>query len=144
MTATKPTILIVPGSFVEPELYSDVMSTYRARGYPIEAIALETAGKKPGPLPTMYDDANSINSAVSKLADEGKEVILVAHSYGGAPATQSLKGISKADRKRAGKAGGVIRIAYLTALVPKLGDTAALAIAGAPSGYNVPDEVSGL
>jgi hypothetical protein len=43
--------------------------------------------------------------------------------WSGIPATQSLDGISKAARTAAGKKGGVIRLAYLTALAPNLGNT---------------------
>jgi hypothetical protein len=46
----------------------------------------------------------------------------------GIPATQSLDGISKAARSAQGKKGGVVRLAYLTALAPKLGDNLASTI----------------
>lgn len=42
----------------------------------------------------------------------------------GVPATESLKGITKKEREQQGKLGGVVRIAYLTALAPRLGETA--------------------
>lgn len=42
----------------------------------------------------------------------------------GVPATESLKGVTKKEREQQGKAGGVVRIGYLTALVPRLGETA--------------------
>ena len=60
-----------------------------------------------------------------KLADEGKNVILLAHSYGGVPVTESTKGLRKEERQAQGKKGGVVSLAYMTALVPAVGTSAA-------------------
>ena len=96
-----------------------------------KAIKLETTGKKPGPLPTIYDDAAVIRQVAAKLADEGKDVVLVGHSYGGVPATEAIKGISKAEREKEGKKGGVVRVAYMTCLVPAVGENAGDVLAAA-------------
>ncbi|CAN9128428.1 unnamed protein product [Alternaria alternata] len=71
----------------------------------------------------MYDDAKYINDFVMKLANDGNEVVVIAHSYGGCAATESLKNVTKKEREQQGKAGGVVRIAYLTAAVPRLGES---------------------
>jgi hypothetical protein len=52
----------------------------------------------------------------------------------GVPATQSLENITKAARAAQGKKGGVIRVAYLTALAPKLGDNLSTSISAAGGG----------
>jgi hypothetical protein len=41
----------------------------------------------------------------------------------GCPATESLKGVTKKEREQQGKMGGVVRIAYLSAVVPRLGNS---------------------
>lgn len=50
--------------------------------------------------------------------------MLLAHSYGGIPATEALKGVTKAEREKEGKKGGVVRIGYLTCLVAEVGQSA--------------------
>lgn len=40
----------------------------------------------------------------------------------GCPSTESLKGVTKKEREQLRKSGGVVRIAYLTAVVPRLGE----------------------
>lgn len=80
----------------------------------------------------MYDDAAQIAQVVEKLADEGKEVIVLGHSYGGVPVTESVKGLSKEERQKQGKKGGIIWLAYMTCLVPEYGANAASVLAGAP------------
>jgi hypothetical protein len=72
----------------------------------------------------MADDAASIAAEIEKEADAGKDVIVVAHSYGGVPASQSVKDLVKSKREAQGKKGGVVRLAYMTALVPAEGGAA--------------------
>ncbi|KAJ6489968.1 hypothetical protein C8R45DRAFT_992263, partial [Mycena sanguinolenta] len=42
----------------------------------------------------------------------------VPHSYGGLVACEASKGLAKSVRKREGKAGGIVRIVFVTAVVP--------------------------
>ncbi|KAF2489457.1 alpha/beta-hydrolase [Lophium mytilinum] len=135
MSSTNPTILIVPGSFSPPYFYTPISDSLRAAGYDTYVIYLPSIGRKPGPAPTMLDDAAYIADAATKVADEGKDILLVAHSYGGIPATQAIKGLAKTQRKQAGKAGGIVRLAYLSALAPLVGGTAGAALEGCDFSY---------
>ncbi|KAF4304466.1 hypothetical protein GTA08_BOTSDO07511 [Botryosphaeria dothidea] len=69
----------------------------------------------------MEDDAQHIRKANEALLKQGKDVVLVMHSYGGIPGTESVEGLLKTEREAAGKAGGIIRLVYLTALAPEVG-----------------------
>lgn len=129
---SKPSILLIPGAFAPPALYDSLVQAVAAKGYEIQALATPTvapaAGPKPGvPAPTMYDDAAFIAREVERLADAGKDVILVPHSYGGVPGTESVRGLSKAERQKQGKKGGVVRLAYMTSIVLAVGDATASA-----------------
>ena len=57
----------------------------------------------------MKDDADVIKRAAEMLIAQGKEVVVVCHSYGGTPTTQALVGVD------------VKRIVYLTVIVPRVG-----------------------
>lgn len=132
---TKPSIILVPGSFARPEFYDPIVDVVKSHGYSIRALHLPSVGLEAGPVgppPSMYDDAAFIAREVEKLADEGNDILLVAHSYGGVPATESLKGLSKEERAKSGKAGGVVRLAYLTCLVPAVGSNSASVLADVP------------
>jgi pimeloyl-ACP methyl ester carboxylesterase len=125
----KPTILFIPGSLALPEFYSSILDPVAEAGYDVKALHLPSVGPTGGqggacPPPSMEDDAAFIASHVRDLVDQGKDVIIFAHSYGGIPATQSTKGLSKHERQQQGKPGGVVRLAYITALVPDLGENA--------------------
>lgn len=133
---SKPSILLIPGAMGIPEFYQNVIDAVAAQGYEILGLHLPSAGLKTGPregvLPTIYDDALFIAKETERLAGEGKDVILLAHSYGGAPTTESTKGLSKAERLAQGKRGGIVRIAYMTAIVPAIGENAGATLAGIP------------
>ncbi len=143
---SKPSILFIPGSFVLPELYDPVVEAVRAKGCDIKVLHLPSVGPsartgREGPAPSMHDDAAFVAREVEKLADEGKEVVLMGHSYGGVPITQAVEGLSLQDRRQRGKTGGIVRLAYMTALVPALGSSAAEVLAGVPEEHRAPMEV---
>ena len=124
----KPTILIVPGGFTLPELYSDVTTHVASEGYSVQALHLPSVGYKTNVPGTMQDDAAFIASEISKHANEGKDVVLIAHSYGGLPATESTKGLSKVDRRRQGNSGGLVRLAYISSIILPVGESDASVI----------------
>ncbi|RSL62698.1 hypothetical protein CEP53_004681 [Fusarium sp. AF-6] len=125
---SRPSLIIVPGASGLPEFYDSFIKAVTERGYDIKALHLPSVGlmtgAREGPLPTMYEDAELIAKHVRELADRGNDVILVTHSYGGTPATESVKGLTKKDRQKQGLEGGIIGIAYMTSLVPNVGGSA--------------------
>ena len=72
----------------------------------------------------MADDAAFLAGEIAKLADAGARVVVISHSYGGIPATECVKGLSVKERRAEGKEGGVVRLGYMTALVPEVGQAA--------------------
>ena len=126
---SSPSIVFVPGSFAQPEFYDNYLEPLISQGYDVHALNLRSALPKdatpPGrPLPTMYDDAAVIAEKLEELSEAGKDIIIVAHSYGGTPASESVKGYSKAAREEKGKRGGVVRLAYMTCLIGDVGQSA--------------------
>lgn len=138
---SKPSILLIPGAMGIPEFYQNVIDAVTAQGIEILGLHLPSAGLKTGPregaLPTMYDDAVFIAKETERLADKGKDVILLPHSYGGVPTTESTKGLSKAERLAQGKKGGIVRIAYMTSIIPAIGENAGAKMAAVPDEYKL-------
>jgi alpha-beta hydrolase superfamily lysophospholipase len=68
---------------------------------------------------TLQEDASHVRSVVEQLIGEGegKEIVVVAHSYGGTVATEALEGLVTKDGK------GVKRLVLLSATVPRVGET---------------------
>lgn len=125
---SKRSLLLIPGAFAVPDLYDSLVNAVAAKGYEIKALHMPSVapatGPKEGEPPTMYDDAAFIAKEAERLADEGKDVIIMTHSYGGVPGTESVRGLSKTERQKQGKKGGIVRLAYMTSLVLAVGDSA--------------------
>jgi pimeloyl-ACP methyl ester carboxylesterase len=121
-----PTILLVPGSFAPPTIYAATLAHLRARGFPAVALRLPSTVKRMPLAPaTMLDDADVIRRAAEALLAQGREVVVVCHSYGGTPTSQALVGL------------GVRRIVYLSAIVPRVGESQVRAFSGEEEGLPV-------
>ncbi|EKG13822.1 hypothetical protein MPH_09003 [Macrophomina phaseolina MS6] len=113
---------IIPGSFTLERFYVPLRNAVIAAGYEASITPLLSAGKRDGqPAATMEEDAQHIRKANEALLEQGKDIVLVMHSYGGIPGTQSVEGLLKSEREKTGQAGGVARLVYLTALAPEPG-----------------------
>ncbi|KAI0870052.1 Alpha/beta hydrolase fold-1 [Hypoxylon argillaceum] len=115
MTSSKPTVFFSPGAFHTPWVFDNVRSILSSRGFETGAAALLTAGTTDRNI-GIYDDAANLHSKLAALVDEGKEVVLVGHSFGGLVISNAVEGLSLKQRASEGKPGGILILIYLTAL----------------------------
>ena len=127
---TKPTILIIPGSFSPSYFYNPFLSDLHALGFSEAFVRdLPSADRRPpSPAATLQDDATYFNHVINRLFAEGKDVVLLAHSYGGCVATEAVKGLTdryegKSEGEGGKGRGRLLGTIYLTALMPKVGDS---------------------
>ena len=113
---TKPTIVFVPGVWHLPECFDSTRELLSEKGFTSEAIAHPSVGAKL-PDKTLADDVSSLRTRLVALADEGKEIVLIAHSYGGLVGGCAVEDLGFTDRAKAGKKGGVTILVYMCALV---------------------------
>lgn len=127
----KPVIVIVPASFSPPSLYNEVVGALDRYGYMTIVIDLPSVGSR-APLPgaTMTEDANYIRSITTELAEEGKDIVMVMHSYGGICGTESTKGVAKLERAQSQKEYGIVRLLYISSPVPGVGGSIATQMSG--------------
>lgn len=103
-------------------MYYPIQDAIKAQGYECFVNNLPSASRNPPEEPaTLEDDAVFIRGVIEKIADQGKDIVVIAHSYGGVVATEAAKGVVKADRQANGKRGGIVKIAYLSAIVLPVG-----------------------
>lgn len=76
------------------------------------------------PSTNLADDAEHIRqTSLNHLIAQGKEVVVVMHSYSGLPGTESVKGLLRTDLAAQGKNGGVVALVYITAFLLKAGES---------------------
>ncbi|KAL2005055.1 hypothetical protein VTN00DRAFT_2905 [Thermoascus crustaceus] len=128
--STKPTIFIVPGAWHLPECFDALREVLESHGYPTESIAHPSIGAEP-PTKTLDDDAKNVRKTLSRLIDkEGKDVILIGHSYGGNVVSNASDGFGRATRAAEGKAGGISLLIYLTGFVVPKGKSLLVGLGG--------------
>jgi vacuolar-type H+-ATPase subunit F/Vma7 len=124
MPSEKPTILLIPGAWHQANTFEAVATILRAKGYPVQTMTLLSVGGLTSA--TVADDAEDIRQKyLRKLVTEGKEVIVVMHSYSGIPGTESIKGFAQKDLAAQGKKGGVVGLVYITAFLVAAGASVA-------------------
>lgn len=123
--ASNPTIIVVPGAACRVVFYNGLVQRLISNGYDAHTYDLLTASREPPQEPaTLAEDAKFFHDKIEALANAGRDVVVVAHSYGGMVATDAVQGLAKTDRVSQGLAGGVVRIIYLTCIVAGVGQTA--------------------
>ena len=127
MSSSKPTILLIPGAWHQGESWEPVTSLLRGQGYPVEPVTLPSAGGPP--TSTVQDDAEHIRKThLDDLIAQGRDVVIVMHSYSGVPGTECVKGLAKKDLAAQGNPGGVIALVYVTCYLLEGGKSSATTI----------------
>ena len=112
--SSKPTIVLVPGAWHQVAQYSPLTTRLEEAGYKVYGV--DYPSTSPNPTNTNFDpDVEVVHKSIERLADQGKNVVVVVHSAAGIIAGEAARGLSKADRERDGKAGGIVRMVYICA-----------------------------
>jgi len=122
--STKPILIFVPGAWHESNVYDQVMTKLESFDYHTIGLTLPSVGAEP-PLLSIDDDVSLIRSTVSQAADDGNDVVLVMHSYGGIPGCEALRDLAKSIRSTQRKLGGVIGLVFLCAYLIPVGESVA-------------------
>ncbi|TVY17165.1 hypothetical protein LARI1_G004568 [Lachnellula arida] len=117
-----PTILFIHGSWHNPNHFKTIRTLFESAGFPTECPAQATVNAKPHTTLTLQDDVQVIQAALSKLIEDGKDVIVVMHSYGGVLGSEAVhEKFGKKARQEKGLTGGVTQLLYMTAFILPLG-----------------------
>ena len=116
---SKPVIVIVPGAWHRAKHYQHINDGLEKSGYEAIGITLPTLDSRP-PNAVWDQDAETVRQLILKNLDSGKDVIVIAHSFGGVAMSEAVKGLGKKAREEQGLKGGVVRLIYMCAMaLPK-------------------------
>ncbi|KAB5577710.1 Alpha/beta hydrolase fold-1 [Coniochaeta sp. 2T2.1] len=117
---SKPTIVIVPGSWQKPIVWDNFRDVLNKNGYSSFIISRPSVGGTTVPLAGLAEDVAAVRDVLTLLAEQGEEIVVLCHSSGGVVASNAVEGFDVTTRKTAGKTGGVVRLVLLSAfVVPK-------------------------
>ncbi|KAH8880245.1 alpha/beta-hydrolase [Thozetella sp. PMI_491] len=120
MEPATPIILFIRGGWHTLEPYQKFIDILESRGLIVVAPDLPSAAAET-PEDPPGDDVRHFAEVARALADAGKEIVVVAHSYGGTIATDAMVGLGVAARQAAGQRGGVKRMLYVAGFMLQKG-----------------------
>ncbi|KAI9040229.1 alpha/beta hydrolase [Aspergillus affinis] len=116
MSAPKPEIVLIGGAWHYPESYAKFRTILESQlGLPVHVPQLTSMNGARPPTADLYTDSAAIRQLVTGLADDGRSLIVLMHSYGGQVGTNALAGLGAEARKQQGLSGGVIQLVYICA-----------------------------
>jgi hypothetical protein len=121
---SKPTIVLVPGAWHQPAHYSALIGMLESASYEVVTEKLPSVDSSTPTQQSVPNDATFIEKHLLRpLVDQGKDILLLMHSYGGCPGADAAKGYSKKERTVAGKKGGIIGLVFMAAFLANEGDS---------------------
>jgi pimeloyl-ACP methyl ester carboxylesterase len=116
-----PVVVLVPGAWHQPTCYSELYMHLAVHSYETHTVALPSCGSA---TPSFDPDVAAIRKVLAQLCDdEGKDVVLVMHSFGGSCGSEAVKGFAKKLREKERKKGGVVRLVYIMAFAMMPGES---------------------
>lgn len=119
---SKPALVFVHGAWHDKACFTPITSILSSRyGYNITLVSLPSVGSElrgHQPPQDWNQDVNAVRAAILKHLKDGEDVVLIAHSYGGCPASQGAEGLGK---KEAREQPGIVRLLWITALALPMG-----------------------
>lgn len=112
----KPTIIIVHGAYHRPEHFDAVVGHLHAAGYETLLPRLPSVGLSSDPGGALHLDAAVVRDALKQvIVDNGRDAVLVMHSYGGVAGTEGYGMFREAHSPQDVDSAQVRRLVYLAA-----------------------------
>lgn len=89
-----PTLIFIPGSWHKPSCYDKVIKLLQDE-YNIKCISVTLPSTTDNPNATFKDDIDAAQDAITSEMTQGRDVIVVAHSYGGMIGNSAIKGLTR-------------------------------------------------
>ena len=120
----KPIIALAPAAWHTPVHYSLYTDQLKLAGFDTVTMTLPSCNSPDPKAQSVAVDAGFITqNLLMPSINSGKEVVLVMHSYSGGPGAMAAKGLSVAERRAAGKSGGIVGLIFIAAFIAKEGES---------------------
>ena len=113
---SKPSLVLVHGSWHSTEHFDPLKTDLEGHGFRCVPVALPSTQTPDLPPASLSDDVKAVRDAVAPELESGKNVVVVAHSFGGCVANAALKGFDAQSRQAVGASTSVIAIAFIAAI----------------------------
>ncbi|KAB5511507.1 Alpha/beta hydrolase family-domain-containing protein [Coniochaeta sp. 2T2.1] len=97
-----PTLVFVPGAWHKPTCYNKITKLLQER-HKLKCVAVTLPSTTGNPAATFKDDLDAAHEAISRETSAGRDVVVVAHSYGGMVGNSAIKGFARPPPDAANK-----------------------------------------
>lgn len=126
---SKPTLIFAPGAWYPQTIFDPIIE--KLPDYRSHSVAFPSVHEASS-VTDLRPDIDAVRSLVQREADEGNEIVVIAHSWAGLPVSSALEGLSKTEREQAGQNGGVVKLLFIAAFLPNIGESLIGAFGGIP------------
>ncbi|OOG00094.1 hypothetical protein ASPCADRAFT_161612 [Aspergillus carbonarius ITEM 5010] len=132
-TNPNPTLILTPGAWYPPTAFDPLIA--KLPTYTCHAVAFPSIQNAPH-IQDLQPDIETVRSLIEKEADAGNDIVIISHSWSGLPVNSALTSLSKESRQKEGKTGGVVKLIFISAFIPEVGESLIAAFGGeAPEWY---------
>lgn len=138
-----PVILLVPGAFGTPAGYEKLLPYLKEAGLSTHPGPYPSCNPSDPETATCPNDIASLrdNILLPLLEEEQKNIVIIAHSYGGVVVGGAAKGLDKHTRTSQGKIASVIGLIYVAGNITLENESLRHAVGGAYPPFIKQDKV---
>lgn len=92
--SSNPTLVFIPGSWHKPICYDPVIRILQDQ-HNLKCTAVTLPSTSNNPAATFKDDVDAARAAIAHETNQGRNVVVIAHSYGGMVGNSAIKGFTK-------------------------------------------------
>ncbi|PYH41104.1 alpha/beta hydrolase [Aspergillus saccharolyticus JOP 1030-1] len=89
-----PTLIFIPGSWHQPSCYGSVIKLLQTQ-HKLHCVAITLPSTTGSRDATFKDDLDAARDAIAHETSHGRNVIVIAHSYGGMVGNSAIKGFTQ-------------------------------------------------
>lgn len=89
-----PSLVLVPGSWHKPICYDKIIKLLEAN-HGLRCVPVTLPSTTGDPAATFKDDLDATREAISGETAKGRDVVVIAHSYGGLVGNSAVKGFTR-------------------------------------------------
>ena len=124
MPESRPTIVLIPGGWHSVTIYDALKAQLEALSYLCTgADPPSVTSQRPLEVNLDTDIAFYRDNVIVPLVNDGKDIVLLSHSYGGLPSNGAVEGLSRIERMKAGQKGGVLGLIFIAAMCAPVGQS---------------------
>ncbi|KAL2848073.1 Alpha/beta hydrolase fold-1 [Aspergillus pseudoustus] len=140
MPSQKPTLIFAPGAWYPTTAFTPLTTILESHGYTCHTIAFPSI-QQATTVTDLSADIAAVRALVEPEVQKGNDVVIIVHSWAGLPVNSALTGLEKTSSE--GGKGGVVKLVFISAFIPEIGQSLVSAFGGTPAPWYVRDELNG-